>query len=77
MCLHVALWTFWTDWHLRKLSSAHKTSTPGVQVWAKPLGQGKTAALFINGGSAEYTASLSLQELNITGASAKVKVTDV
>lgn len=47
----------------------------GVQVWAKPLGQGKTAALFLNGGSAEYTASLTLKELNITGASAKV--TDV
>lgn len=47
----------------------------GVQIWAKPLGQGKTAALFINGGAVEYTASLSLKELNITGATAKV--TDV
>ena len=27
---HIAgLRTFWTDWHLRKLSSAHKTSNPG------------------------------------------------
>ena len=51
------------------------TGVAGVQVWAKPLGQGKTAALFLNGGSTEYTASLTLKELNITGATAKV--TDV
>jgi hypothetical protein len=40
----------------------------GVQIWAKPLGQGRTAALFINGGAAPYTASISLEELNITTA---------
>lgn len=39
----------------------------GVQLWAKPLGQGKTAALFINGGSSNYTgANISLAELNVT-----------
>ena len=25
-----ALWAFWTDWYPRKISSAHKTSTPGL-----------------------------------------------
>ena len=40
----------------------------GVQIWAKPLGHGKTAALFINGGAAPYSASVSLAELNITTA---------
>eukprot|EP01052_Picozoa_sp_SAG31_P000468 SAG31_NODE_14_length_37953_cov_109.719660_2_plen_215_part_00 len=39
----------------------------GVQLWAKPLGRGKTAALLINGGSSNYTgANISLVELNIT-----------
>ena len=39
----------------------------GVQIWAKPLGPGKTAALFINGGGSPYSASISLTELNVTG----------
>eukprot|EP01052_Picozoa_sp_SAG31_P026659 SAG31_NODE_2433_length_5706_cov_2.207776_4_plen_297_part_00 len=38
----------------------------GVQIWAKPLGPGKAAALFINGGATPYSASISLKELNIT-----------
>lgn len=46
---------------------APKGTVAGVQIWAKPLGGGKTAALFINGGATEYTASISLKELNITG----------
>lgn len=56
----------------------------GIQIWAKPLGGGKTAALFINGGSAEYSASISLKALNLTTAAgsrdvdmAAVTVTDV
>ena len=47
----------------------------GVQIWSKPLGGGKTAALFINGGLSNYTAKLSLAELNVTAATATV--TDV
>ena len=46
---------------------APKGTVAGVQIWAKPLGGGKTAALFINGGPTEYTASIGLKELNITG----------
>ena len=47
----------------------------GVQFWAKPLGNGKTAVLFINGGDLPYpNASVALQELNVTGA---VTATDV
>ena len=43
----------------------------GVQFWSKPLGQGKTAVLFINGGHLEYPSStITLKELNITGAAA-------
>ena len=51
----------------------------GVQFWSKPLGEGKTAVLFINGGSLSYpTASISLAELNITAsADAAVTVADV
>ena len=51
----------------------------GVQFWSKPLGEGKTAVLFINGGSRAYpTASISLAELNITGTvDSAVSVTDV
>ena len=58
----------------------------GVQLWAKPLGNGRTAALFINGGLTEYTASITLSELNITasptaaisnGATGGVTVADV
>merc|ERR1740117_753239 len=57
----------------------------GVQIWAKPLGHGKTAALFINGGGITYpSSSISLKELNITSGidaahfdAAAVKVTDV
>ena len=71
------------DWCL----AARKTAPPmparvaGVQIWAKPLGKGKTAALFINGGRLSYTASISLKELNVTATNAAmaaaVKVTDV
>jgi hypothetical protein len=47
----------------------------GVQFWAKPLGDGKTAVLFINGGHLPYpSASITLKELNITGTT--VVVTD-
>ena len=47
----------------------------GVQVWAKPLGDGKTAALFINGGSTNTSTNITLAELNITSSTATV--TDV
>lgn len=54
------------------------TGIAGVQIWAKPLGNGKTAALFINGGSSEYSATISLAELNITATdSGTVTVQDV
>jgi hypothetical protein len=57
----------------------------GVQLWSKPLGGGKTAALFINGGSVVYpSTTISLKELNITSGvegvhfdAAAVMVTDV
>eukprot|EP00040_Diaphanoeca_grandis_P044837 m.271969 g.271969 ORF g.271969 m.271969 type:complete len:602 (+) comp98455_c0_seq1:225-2030(+) len=44
------------------------TGVAGVQIWAKPLGGGKTAALFINGGGLDYSANVSLKELNITAS---------
>ena len=47
----------------------------GVQIWAKPLGGGKTAALFINGGATNTSANITLAELNITASTATV--TDV
>lgn len=54
------------------------TGVAGIQFWAKPLGNGRTAVLFINGGGANYTASITLQELNITTSGGKsAKVTDV
>lgn len=43
----------------------------GLQIWAKPLGAGKTAVLFINGGGSPYSASISLKALNITTASVR------
>jgi len=50
----------------------------GIQIWAKPLDDAHTAALFINGGGANYTASITLKELNVTIiAGTSVKVTDV
>lgn len=48
----------------------------GVQIWAKPLGSGKVAALFINGGSTNASTNITLAELNITSSTA-VTVTDV
>lgn len=39
----------------------------GVQIWAKPIGQGKVAALFINGGGLTYEgANISMHEINLT-----------
>lgn len=35
-------------------------ATTGNQLWAKPLGNGKTAALVINGGASSYTATITL-----------------
>ena len=44
VCLQVApieaLWVFWPDWYPRKISSAHKTSSPGratARSWARPV----------------------------------------
>lgn len=47
----------------------------GVQLWAKPLGSGKTAALFLNGGATNTSTTITLAELNITSSTATV--TDV
>jgi len=52
----------------------HSTPVPpspppvaGIQLWAKPIGDGKVAALFINGGSVAYPPTkISLKELNIS-----------
>ena len=44
----------------------------GVQLWSKPLGGGRTAALFINGGGLSTSAEVNLKELNITSTSATV-----
>ena len=41
-----------------------------VQWWAKPLGGGRTAALFLNGGALPYRANITLDELNVTAAGA-------
>ena len=48
----------------------------GVQIWSKPLGEGKAAVLFINGGSTNTSATITLEELNIT-ATGRVTATDV
>ena len=48
----------------------------GVSLWAKPLGAGQVAALFINGARTSRQAVVSLSELNLT-TSATVVVTDV
>ena len=55
----------------------HSTPVPpspppvaGIQLWAKPIGDGKVAALIINGGSLPYPpTTVSLKELNISTAS--------
>ena len=47
----------------------------GVQLWAKPIGRGKTAALFLNGGSTNTSTNVTLAELNISSSTATV--TDV
>ena len=47
----------------------------GVQLWAKPLGSGKMAALFLNGGATNTSTTITLAELNITSRTATV--TDV
>jgi len=57
----------------------------GVQLWSKPLGGGKVAALLINGGSLAYpSTNISLKDFNITSGiegsrfdAAAVTVTDV
>ena len=41
-------------------------------MWAKPLGGGRVAVLFINGGNLGIETNVSLNELNISGASATV-----
>ena len=41
-----------------------------VQWWAKPLGGGRTAVLFLNGGALPYQANITLLELNVTIAGA-------
>jgi len=47
-------------------------ATP-AQLWAKPIGGGAVAALFINGGKGKRSATISLKELNITSAEATVE----
>lgn len=51
----------------------------GVQWWAKPLGAGRAAALFLNGGPLPYRANLSVvHELNLSvPAGGSVAATDV
>ena len=48
----------------------------GVQLWAKPLGDGQTAALFINCGRTARSTDVELRELNITSTK-DVTVMDV
>ena len=38
----------------------------GVQLWAKPLGKGKTAALFINGGGSNYSTQVATNNTHST-----------
>jgi len=47
----------------------------GVQLWAKPISATQTAALFINGGASNYTAQISLKELNISSSSSTSSIT--
>ena len=42
------------------------------QLWAKPIGKGAVAALFINGGATNRSATIHLSELNITASEATV-----
>eukprot|EP00937_MAST-01D_sp_MAST-1D-sp2_P000930 g930.t1 len=46
----------------------------GVQWWAKPLGAGRAAALFINGGALPYRANVTMAELNVTAAATATDV---
>lgn len=46
----------------------------GVQLWAKPLGHGRTAALFINGDTSNHSTWITLKEMNL---SSTATVTDV
>ena len=49
----------------------------GVQLWAKPLGGGRTAALFLNGGALAQGTRVTLAELNISAPPSRVTVRDV
>lgn len=44
------------------------------QLWAKPIGQGAVAALFINGGATNRSTTIHLSELNITASEATVRL---
>jgi len=46
----------------------------GVQWWAKPLGGGRVAALFLNGGPLPYNSNISMGELNVTTAATATDV---
>lgn len=61
----------WTNWLV-----GGERPIAGTQLWAKPLGVAKVAALFINGGRMGIGTNVSLEELNITSR-AMVTVTDV
>ncbi len=46
------------------------------QLWAKPIGQGAVAALFINGGQTNRSTTIHLSELNITASEATVRLAE-
>ena len=57
--------TTWSNWQV----GGPPRPVAGAQLWAKPLGAGKVAALFINGGRTSRSTDVSLKELNLTAAS--------
>ena len=50
---------FWTDWHLRKLSSAHKTSNPGLTGYGALVNINR-ATVNSDSGFSVYTVNIGL-----------------
>ena len=57
---------------VRTLLPRNGSAVAGVQLWSKPLGGGRTAALFINGGETNASTSVTMRELNISDANGVV-----
>lgn len=57
---------------VRTLLPRNGSAVAGVQLWSKPLGGGRTAALFINGGETNASTSVTMRELNVSDANGVV-----